>query len=281
MQIEDQDSHITFDEESPINSGFKTIQLPMENISHLSNSSLSYQSPVIETKNFITKNYSSDKDTRNPLFRTAFTKSVKPTQTSFISKTSNTRDFSSKSEENSERSSKLFDECLGRIFQKKSRKNNFDFGSSGRTGNLQISKKNSILVQSNQIESHVHLSSSSHQTNRMLQFSSNSRPQRENSDYTRKNLFGLSNSSIKHRTDSSGIPSNKKYSEFSKSKSLTLGSTIGRTPRNAYAPEYIVSITENRATEVGIATFNVNTGEIVITQISDNHTYLNTCKIIL
>lgn len=46
-----------------------------------------------------------------------------------------------------------------------------------------------------------------------------------------------------------------------------ISSTISKTPRAAIHQEHIVTVTENRAKEIGIATFNVTNGEIVISQV--------------
>jgi len=56
-------------------------------------------------------------------------------------------------------------------------------------------------------------------------------------------------------------------SDMVRSKSNYLCSTVVRTPRGILPPEHIVSITENRAKEVGIACFNTATSEIIVTQV--------------
>ena len=44
-------------------------------------------------------------------------------------------------------------------------------------------------------------------------------------------------------------------------------SSTSRTPKSGITQEYIITITENRANEVGIAAFNVTTSEITISQV--------------
>ena len=59
-------------------------------------------------------------------------------------------------------------------------------------------------------------------------------------------------------------------------KTNKINSTITKNSHTYNEKEYIVSIIENYAREVGISAFNVKTYEIFTTQIIDNEAYINT-----
>jgi len=67
----------------------------------------------------------------------------------------------------------------------------------------------------------------------------------------------------------SGLGLQKQGSKSNRSAARLL-STQNRTPRKNISQEHILAITENRANEIGIAAFNLVTGEITISQVIIN-----------
>jgi hypothetical protein len=68
---------------------------------------------------------------------------------------------------------------------------------------------------------------------------------------------------------------------YTNGKTNKITSTITKTSHTYHEKEFIVSIIENYAREVGLAAFNVKTYEIFITQIIDNEAYINTSKLLI
>jgi len=48
-----------------------------------------------------------------------------------------------------------------------------------------------------------------------------------------------------------------------------------------YEPHHIVSICENKNQEIGIATYDLQNGHVMLTQFNDKQTYINTLSLLL
>ena len=93
---------------------------------------------------------------------------------------------------------------------------------------------------------------------------------------TKKSFNSYSSSNKQNYLSTPSLP----FVELSRSNTLHTGtrstksasnqfSTHSRTPKGNTSQEYIVTITENRANEIGFAFFNVFTGEVTISQVNE------------